>query len=106
MSYLLLCLLLINIPAFSFEQVTGETKPTGIVFGQSLIPDYTFKGSNLKGLSIIGPAEWKAHTGELIGKANPGTDGGWLFLDRSYQNRFHALCKSTEDNQAGVMFRR
>jgi hypothetical protein len=95
--------LLIGLSAVSFGQ-TGNA--TGIVFGQSFVPDYTFKGSSLKGIRIVGQANWQAQNGELIGKATGGAAGGWLFLDSSYQDiGFHALFKGSTDNETGILFR-
>lgn len=68
-------------PAFLFAQ--PENAHTAIQFGQSFIPDYTFKTSGLKGSHVVGEAEWKTENGELVGKAKPGTGGGWLFYSGS-----------------------
>ena len=32
------------------------------------IPDATFTGSSLAGWRVVGPAEWKADNGELVGR--------------------------------------
>ena len=79
---------------------------TDIVFGQSFIPDYTFKGNSLKGTHVVGQADWKAQNGELIGTAKQGSNGGWLFLDSPYQDvGFHAVFKGTANNETGILFR-
>lgn len=56
-----------------------------LAVGPSFRPDTTFAGSSLTGWHTVGPAEWRAENGEVIGK--PGASGGgWLLLDRSYQD--------------------
>src|SRR3984885_4565527 len=52
--------------------------------GPSFHPDVTFAGSSLTGWHTFGQAEWRADNGEIV--ANPKGGGGWLVLDRSYQN--------------------
>ena len=52
--------------------------------GPSFHPDTTFTGSSLAGWHTIGGAQWHAESGELIGTPKPS--GGWLVLDRSYQD--------------------
>ena len=52
--------------------------------GPSFHPDTTFSGSSLSGWHTVGPAEWRAEGGELV--ATPKQGGGWLMLDRSYQD--------------------
>jgi hypothetical protein len=49
------------------------------------IPDYSFRGSSLAGWHTLGHAAWRAENGEIT--ATPQTpDGGWLMLDKSYQD--------------------
>ena len=56
-------------------------QPTG-----RFVPDWTFKGSALTGMQQIGQVTWRAENGEIIG--TPQTpEGGWLLLDREYQDR-------------------
>ena len=52
--------------------------------GPSFIPDGKFQGSTLAGWHVLGQAVWGADDGDLIGKGNDS--GGWLVLDRSYQD--------------------
>ena len=46
-------------------------------------PDVTFTGSSLTGWHVLGDADWRAVNGEIIGTPRPG---GWLVLDRSYED--------------------
>ena len=69
-------------------------------------PDVQFEGSSLKGWHILGDAKWQAIGGEFIGTPTAGGSGGWLVLDKSYQDiqltasfRCEAGCKT------GILFR-
>ena len=69
-------------------------------------PDTTFSGSTLTGWRALGAAEWQAQAGEIIGRPRAGAQGGWLVLDRSYQDvNFFARFRCTGPCQAGVVFR-
>lgn len=104
MKRFLISSLLFALSACTIAQSANDA--TQIQFGQSFIPDYTFKSNSLKGAHIVGEAEWEAQNGELVGKAKPGTTGGWLFLDSSYQDvGFHALFKGSADSETGLLFR-
>jgi hypothetical protein len=74
--------------------------------GPSFIPDGTVKGSSLAGWHVLGPADWKAQNGEITGTVKPGGSGGWLVLDRSYQDAgFYASFRCAEGCQTGVLLR-
>jgi hypothetical protein len=67
------------------------------------VPDSTFKGSSLAGWHTLGQAQWRAENGELI--AN-GAQGGWLVLDKSYQDvGFFASFRAAGGAKAGVLLR-
>src|SRR5258706_14766822 len=73
--------------------------------GLTFIPDSTFKGSSLAGWHTLGDTAWRAQDGEIVGTVKQG-GGGWLFLDRSYQDvGFHALFRCVGGCQAGVLIR-
>ena len=58
------------------------------VGGQALrtfTPDWTFKGSALTGMQQLGAATWRAENGEIIGTPT-APEGGWLLLDKGYQD--------------------
>src|SRR4051812_42663491 len=75
-------------------------------FGLSFIPDNTFTGSALKGWHVVGDAEWQASNGELIGKAKPNTNGGWLVSDNGFQDiGFRALFKATGNAETALLLR-
>ena len=68
------------------------------------IPDATFKGSSLSGWHVLGAADWSAQNGELVGKAKPS--GGWLVLDKSYQDvGFFASFRCADGCKTGVLLR-
>ena len=69
-------------------------------------PDGTFTGSALTGWRVLGDAEWKAQNGELVGAAKPGTAGGWLIMDKSFQDvRLFANYRCTGECRSGVLLR-
>ena len=54
--------------------------------GPTFTPDATFRGSQLTGWRPLGGASWAARDDVITGTAAPGGDGGWLWLERSYQD--------------------
>src|SRR5262245_24522253 len=82
---------------------------TSVVLGGQpsgrFVPDWTFKGSALTGMQQIGHVTWRAENGEII--ATPQTpEGGWLLLDRAYQDLQFALSfRCAAACSAGVMVR-
>ncbi len=54
----------------------------------------------------LGQADWKAQNGEIVGTPKPGGSGGWLVLDRSYQDvGFYASFRCTGGCKTGVLLR-
>src|SRR5689334_20965222 len=52
---------------------------------RDFIPDFTFKGSSLDGWHSLGHATWHAENGQIT--ATPlDRDGGWLVLEKGYQD--------------------
>src|SRR6476620_5358305 len=69
-------------------------------------PDGSFKGSTLTGWHVVGDADWTAQNGEIIGKAKPGSNGGWLVLDKSFQDvQLYLNYKCTGECKSGVLLR-
>ena len=84
--------------------ILGAVIPLSAV-GPSFIPEFTFKGSSLSGLNIIGSAKWRAENGEIMGTADDDK-GGWLVLNGSYQDvGFYTQFRCTGECQAGVLLR-
>jgi hypothetical protein len=76
-----------------------------LAVGPSFRPDTTFAGSSLTGWHAVGPAEWRAENGEVIGTPRP-SGGGWLLLDRSYQDiGVYTQFRCTGACETGVLFR-
>src|SRR5450755_3493394 len=76
-----------------------------IAVGPSFLPDVTFTGSSLAGWHKVGNAEWRAENGEIIGKPTAAS-GGWLVLDKSYQDvGVYLEYRCTGGCQTGVLFR-
>lgn len=69
------------------------------------VPDLVFKGSSLTGWKPLGTADWTANNGEITGTSK-GRDGGWLMLDRKYQDvEFYADFRCTGGCNAGILLR-
>jgi hypothetical protein len=69
-------------------------------------PDTTFTGSSLTGWSPLGAADWQAQAGEIVARPRADGQGGWLVLDKSYQDvNFFTRFRCTGTCQAGVLFR-
>jgi len=69
------------------------------------VPDFVFKGSSLAGWHTLGHATWRAENGEITGKPDT-TDGGWLVMDKGYQDvDFYTEFRCTEKCEAGVLLR-
>src|SRR4051812_41479237 len=69
------------------------------------IPDFAFKGSSLTGWHTVGHADWRAENGEIV--ATPQTpDGGWLMMDKGYQDvKFYTEIRCADKCDAGVLLR-
>ncbi|HKD04818.1 MAG TPA: FG-GAP-like repeat-containing protein [Bryobacteraceae bacterium] len=72
---------------------------------RNFVPDYVFQGSSLTGLRILGPAQWRAEQGEITA-APRDSSGGWLVLDKSYQDvQIYADVHCAARCDAGVLLR-
>jgi hypothetical protein len=72
---------------------------------RTFAPDWTFKGAALTGMQQIGQATWRVENGEIVGTPT-GPDGGWLLLDKGYQDvQFTASYRCAAACTAGVMVR-
>jgi hypothetical protein len=68
-------------------------------------PDYTFRGSALTGWRPLGQADWRAESGEIVGKPR-SAEGGWLLLDRQIQDvGFFSRFRCAAPCRAGVLLR-
>ncbi len=69
------------------------------------VPDLLFRGSSLSGWHTVGAADWRATNGAISGTPRGGS-GGWLVLDKSYQDvEFYAEFRCTGPCDAGVLLR-
>ena len=92
--------------SFSFTHSQSAPGAPLSEFGLSFVPDFTFEGSNLDSWHALGDAEWQVSDGEIIGQVRPGSTGGWLIFDSSFQDiGIHALFKSTDHSEAGLLLR-
>src|SRR5580658_10270706 len=72
---------------------------------KDFIPDATFTGSAVTGWHTLGQAGWRAEDGEIIGTPTQ-TNGGWLMLDKGYQDiQIYASFRSTNESKAGLLLR-
>jgi hypothetical protein len=72
---------------------------------KNFIPDVTFNGSALTGWHQLGQADWRADHGEIVGTPK-NANGGWLVLDRGYQDvQFYASFRCAGTCKAGVLLR-
>ncbi len=75
-----------------------DTRPT------MFFPDHTFAGSTLGGWHTLGQAKWRAENGEIVADTNAG--GGWLMLDKSFQDvAFFASLRCAADCKTGILLR-
>jgi hypothetical protein len=73
--------------------------------GPTFHPDATVKGSALTGWHTLGEADWKMQDGEITGTPKQ-PDGGWLILDKSYQDvGFFSSFQCTTGCRTGVLLR-
>src|SRR6266550_3889944 len=71
---------------------------------QNFQPDVIFTGSSLTGWHTLGQADWRADNGEII--AAPKESGGWLMLDKGYQDiAFYGSFHCAGACQTGVLLR-
>src|SRR6185437_8178773 len=88
--------------AAAYEAVGGIKSPPGASFPA----DYIFSGSTLSGWHTFGSADWRAEDGEIIGKARPNSNGGWLVLDKSYQDvLFFGRSRAPAGSKTGILVR-
>ena len=79
--------------------IANDEEPT-------FLPDTTFKAASLAGWHALGQADWRVQNGEVVGTVKPGGKGGWLVLDRSYQDvELYASFRCSGGCQTGVLFR-
>ena len=73
--------------------------------GPTFRPDVIFRGSSLTGWASLGQADWRAQNGEIVGTPRQPV-GGWLVLEKSYQDvAFYSTLSCTAGCKAGVLLR-
>ncbi len=91
-----------SLEAAAPESVKNLKNPAGASF----LADYIFSGSELTGWHAFGQADWRAENGEIVGQAHPGSNGGWLVLDKSYQDvLFFGRFRAPAGSKTGVLVR-
>jgi hypothetical protein len=77
----------------------------GLSGQMTFAPDWTFKGSALTGMQQVGDAKWRAENGEIVGTPT-SPEGGWLLLDKGYQDvQVAAQYRCAAGCTAGIMVR-
>jgi hypothetical protein len=77
----------------------------GVGPSRNFVPDFVFTGSTLTGWRPLGAADWRAQKGEITGTA-ASEAGGWLVLDRAYQDVALALSfQCPAGCKAGILLR-
>ncbi len=72
---------------------------------QNYVIDTSFKATSLAGWHVLGNADWKAQNGEYVGTPK-SEDGGWLVLDKSYQDvGVFGTFKCTGGCKTGILVR-
>ena len=72
---------------------------------RDFVPTTVFKGSALTGLTPVGAATWAANNGEITGTPK-SPEGGWLLLDKSFQDvGVFAGFKCPAGCKAGILVR-
>jgi hypothetical protein len=64
-----------------------------------------FNGTTLAGWQVQGTAAWRVESGEIVGSVKSGGAGGWLVLDRAYEDfilEFSVRCTNCE---SGILLR-
>ena len=76
-----------------------------VATSQNFAPDVTFKRSDVAGWHKLGDADWRADHGEITGTPKRES-GGWLVLDRGYQDlQFFASFRCTGACKSGILLR-
>jgi hypothetical protein len=69
--------------SFADIDLRGQQRRARGGASKNFVPDNTLAGSSLSGWRTIGEAAWRADNGEIV--ATPKS-GGWLMLDRPYED--------------------
>uniref|UniRef100_A0A372ILC4 DUF1080 domain-containing protein n=2 Tax=Paracidobacterium acidisoli TaxID=2303751 RepID=A0A372ILC4_9BACT len=74
--------------------------------GPSFEPDTTLTGSSLSGWRTLGDAEWQMTSGNLTGTPGSSGAGGWLAMNRSFQDvELFTRFQCTGGCVTGILFR-
>jgi hypothetical protein len=86
--------------------LTAQTPAQKLSPASDFLPDTTFAGSALTAFRPIGDADWKATAGEIVGTPKAGGTGGWLVLDKPYNDiYFFSRFQCAAGCKGGVLFR-
>ncbi len=72
---------------------------------KNFMPDWTFTGSSMAGLEVIGAADWTVRDGELVGRPT-APEGGWILLPEALQDvQVATSFRCAAGCQAGLLLR-
>src|SRR5262249_46665198 len=95
--------LLVSLTLFAAICLLNKTAFSAVP--KDFVPDVIFTGSALSGWHPIGRGGGRADNGEIIGIPSQ-TSGGWLVLDKGYQDiQIYASFISTNGAKAGILLR-
>jgi len=79
--------------------------PVIVAATHDFIPDFTLQASSLAGRPTLGQVQWRVSGNEFVGVPK-SADGGWLVLDKGYQDvEFYAEFRCETACDAGVLIR-
>jgi hypothetical protein len=94
-----------RISLFSRIAAAGVLLPAFFAATHDFVPDFAFRGSSLDGWRKLGRVSWRAENGEITAKPE-SPEGGWLVLDKSYQDvKFYTEFRCGGACDAGVLLR-
>jgi hypothetical protein len=70
------------------------------------VPDGAVKGSALTGWKAVGDADWKVQNGEIIGTPRAGGAGGWLVMEKGFEDvQLFTNYRCTGSCKSGILLR-
>lgn len=74
------------------------------IFAAGSSPAPVFNGRNLAGWHVQGSSDWRVDDGAIVGSVKNGGAGGWLLLDRGYEDFMLRLSFRCNACETGLLF--